>query len=123
MREYDRGERRQEGEEGELNVADPDVALGVFQHHLEVNACEAGREAGGGDGKQACHLVHDVQLDGVVILCAGCIGLYLHNPDTDREKEEGDPLTRQKLFPQEEDRECSGRENLHLIADLKRGRV
>ena len=30
-----------EGEKGELNVANPEVGLRIFENHFKVNACQA----------------------------------------------------------------------------------
>lgn len=58
----DREEGREEGEERELDIAHPEVCLGVFEHHLEVDTCKAGCKAGSSDRTKALEWAHDMNV-------------------------------------------------------------
>lgn len=122
-----------EGEEGELDVSDPEVCFGVFEDHLEVDACEPGREACCGHGAEAFEGGHDVGVErgrvvcaadgglAVVGVCGRGGGLDLDDGDAEGEEDEGDPFGGAEAFAEEDDGEGCGGEDLHLVGDLEGG--
>lgn len=128
----DREESGDEGEEGQLDVANPEVGLGVLEDHLKIDTGETGGEAGCGDCAEALERAHDMDVkrrrvggaaDGNIRGAGVSDGgrLYLDDADSDGEEEKGEPFGGRELSAEEGNGEGCGRQNLHLVGDLEGG--
>ena len=94
-----------EGKQGKLDIPNPEIGLGAFEDHLEVDTCEPGRETCGCDRAEALEWTHDVDVyrcsvmgaangnvDRLVWSTAGRGGLDLNDSDPQGEETKGHPL-------------------------------
>ena len=98
-----------------MDISNPQIRLGPFQHHLEIYTSETGREACRGHGTKALEGIHDV--DVILVGTAHCRRrrltqanmttsgrvLYLDDTNTDCKEEEREPLDTSELFPKKHD--------------------
>ena len=61
--EDDGEERRNQGEQRELDVPNPKVGLGALEDHLEIDTGEPGRETCGSHSTKSFQRAHDVNMD------------------------------------------------------------
>mmetsp|Transcript_58451 Transcript_58451/g.131691 ORF Transcript_58451/g.131691 Transcript_58451/m.131691 type:complete len:261 (+) Transcript_58451:64-846(+) len=119
------GQAGERAEEAKLHVAHPDGDVGLSQHLLRVDACEAARHAGEEDRQHTLHVVAAEDGAGVPL---GRLRLLrapgpLHHRHAHGEHEAGIPLLEGELPAQNQHAEASRGYYLHLVEDLLHGRA
>uniref|UniRef100_A0A182UMN9 Uncharacterized protein n=1 Tax=Anopheles merus TaxID=30066 RepID=A0A182UMN9_ANOME len=117
-------------QQAELDVAHPDGDVRALEHLLEVDAGQAGQEAGAERGTEPEQpvLLRAVARRHRLLAGRGRPTVLarlrqLDARDADDEQDEGGPLGRQQAAAQYQHREHGRRENLQLVGDLVRGGI
>jgi len=111
-----------------LDVADPEVSLGVFKDHFKIDAGQARGKTGSGDGGKTGERIHKMDIvimstpDRLILGCrVGGSGLNLDDSYADSQKKQREPFYRVEFSAEEHDGEGGGGEDFHLVGDLKGG--